>query len=106
MYDDHLLLAGSVAEYDLADVLQVLWLSRQLTAVELQLEDGGHCGTIWLKSGHVVGARRGATQGKAAFYDLVGRRNATFRVVRLADPPTFPEPLGAIETLLAARPGG
>jgi hypothetical protein len=103
MCDEDLLLVGSVDEYDLTEVLQVLALSRQLTAVELRLEDGGHLGTIWLKSGRVVAARRGATQGQAAFHDLVARRHATFRVSRLADPPTFPEPLGIIGALLDAR---
>jgi hemoglobin-like flavoprotein len=94
---------------ELTDVLQAVSLSRQLTVIELQLEDGGHCGTIWLKSGQVVGARRGATQGKPAFFDLVARPRARFRISRLADPPSLPQPIGQLRVLLleaggAARP--
>jgi chromosome partitioning protein len=100
MLDTGLVMKGSLGDFELADVLQVVGLSRQLTAIEVRLDDGSHYGTIWVKSGRVVNARRGPTQGKLAFYDMFAPRKATFLVSRLADLPAFPEPIGAVASLL------
>jgi chromosome partitioning protein len=91
---------GLLSEFTLAEVLQVVSLSRQFTAIELHGLDGRHCGVIWIKSGHVIDAQSGSAQGRSAFYELFQPTADTFVVFRLADPPRFNTPIGRLPELL------
>jgi chromosome partitioning protein len=95
-----LVMQGSLDDFSLAEVLQVIGMSRQYTRIQLQCADGRECGTIWVKSGRVIGARAGGSDGRAAFVDLFGPGAAVFVVHRLPEPKTYPDPLGSLTTLL------
>ena len=90
---------GSLREFDLAEVLQVVGLGRQYTGVELSL-GGGKSGTIFVKSGQVVSANADQAEGHAAFRDLFRSSEGDFFVFRVDTPAHLPEPLGALNTLL------
>ena len=92
---------GSLREFDLADVLQVVGLGRQYTGVELSF-DGGRGGTIYVKSGQVVSANANDSAGHQAFRDLFRSGTGSFFVFRAETPPELPEPLGALDKLLMA----
>jgi cellulose biosynthesis protein BcsQ len=92
---------GSLREFDLAAVLQVVALGRQYTGVELTF-DGGHNGTIFVKSGQVVSASVDDRAGHEAFRDLFQSAEGKFFVYRSETPPQLPEPLGPLNTLLMA----
>lgn len=90
---------GSLREFDLAQVLQVVSLGRQYTGVELALGDGVR-GTIFVKSGQVVSASADDRRGHDAFRNLFRSTNGDFFVFRLDTPPELPEPLGRLDALL------
>jgi chromosome partitioning protein len=90
---------GSLGDFDLAEVLQVVSLGRQYTGVELSLR-GGHSGTIFVKSGHVVSASADERQGHDAFKNLFRSREGDFLVFRQDTPAELPEPLGRLDALL------
>jgi chromosome partitioning protein len=92
---------GLLSEFTLADVLQVVSLSRQFTAIEVQRRGGRRHGVIWTKSGLVIAAQRGPVQGVRAFRELLRTMSEMFVVWRLDDPPAFSAPLGRIPELLA-----
>lgn len=92
---------GSLREFDLADVLQVVGLGRQYTGVELSFE-GGRGGTIFVKSGQVVSANANDAAGHEAFRDLFRAGVGSFFVFRAETPPDLPEPLGSLDKLLMA----
>src|SRR5688572_14424499 len=60
---------GSLKEFDLAEVLQVVGIGRQYTGIELRLANGV-VGTIFVKSGQVVSATANDTAGPNAFFNL------------------------------------
>jgi cellulose biosynthesis protein BcsQ len=93
------IMQGSLREFDLAQVLQVVGLGRQYTGVELSL-GGGRTGTIFVKSGQVVSAREGEQQGRDVFRDLFRFNEGDFFVFRQDTPPDLPEPLGTLDVLL------
>ncbi|HSU42355.1 MAG TPA: AAA family ATPase, partial [Polyangiaceae bacterium] len=93
------IMQGSLREFDLAQVLQVVGLGRQYTGVELSL-GGGRTGTIFVKSGQVVSASEGEQQGRDAFRDLFRSNEGDFFVFRQDTPPELPEPLGTLDVLL------
>ena len=93
------IMQGSLREFDLAQVLQVVGLGRQYTGVELSL-GGGRTGTIFVKSGQVVSASEGEQQGRDAFRDLFRSNEGDFFVFRQDTPPDLPEPLGTLDVLL------
>jgi cellulose biosynthesis protein BcsQ len=93
------IMQGSLREFDLAQVLQVVGLGRQYTGVELSL-GGGRTGTIFVKSGQVVSAREGEQQGRDAFRDLFRSNEGDFFVFRQDTPAELPEPLGTLDVLL------
>ncbi|HTQ06333.1 MAG TPA: DUF4388 domain-containing protein, partial [Polyangiaceae bacterium] len=90
---------GSLREFDLADVLQVVGLGRQYTGVELSL-GGGRMGTIFVKSGQVVSASANQHEGREAFRDLFRTTEADFFVFRAETPSDLPDPIGPLSTLL------
>ena len=93
------IMQGSLREFDLAQVLQVVGLGRQYTGVELSL-GGGRTGTIFVKSGQVVSASEGEQQGRDAFRDLFRSNEGDFFVFRQDTPPDLPEPLGTLDVIL------
>ncbi|MCA9678622.1 MAG: DUF4388 domain-containing protein, partial [Myxococcales bacterium] len=98
--DHTLVMTGRLEEFKLADVLQVVGLSRQFTAVELRRQDGRVHGTVWVKAGRVIGARCGGADGRDAFYELFGPTPVVFVVSRLPEPNAYPAPLGSLAGLL------
>jgi cellulose biosynthesis protein BcsQ len=90
---------GSLREFDLADVLQVVGLGRQYTGVELSL-GGGRTGTIFVKSGQVVSASANQNEGREAFRDLFRTSEGDFFVFRDETPKELPDPIGPLSTLL------
>src|SRR6476646_2797393 len=92
---------GTLGEVSLADLLQVIGIGRQYTAVELRQQDQSHTATLFLKSGKLISAAGSGTRGKEAFLRLFPLpRATTFHVFRTETPPTMPEPIGAIGSLL------
>ncbi len=100
MSETSVVMRGSLDEFSLADVLQVIGMSRQYTAVQLQTDDGREYGTVWIKAGRVIGARSSSAQGRHAFVDLFGPGAAVFVVHRLPEPKAYPDPLGPLNTML------
>ena len=100
MSETTIVMRGSLDEFTLADVLQVIGMSRQYTAVQLQTNDGREHGTVWIKAGRVIGARSSGAQGRPAFVDLFGPGAALFIVHRLPEPKAYPDPLGPLNQLL------
>lgn len=90
---------GSLREFDLADVLQVVGLGRQYTGVELS-QGGGSMGTIFVKSGQVVSANADPHQGREAFRQLFRTTEGDFFVFRVDTPPNMPDPIGPLSSLL------
>jgi cellulose biosynthesis protein BcsQ len=93
------IMQGSLSEFDLAQVLQVVGLGRQYTGVEISL-GSGRTGTIFVKSGQVVSANAADHQGRDAFRDLFRSSEGNFFVYRQDTPLDLPEPLGTLDTLL------
>jgi cellulose biosynthesis protein BcsQ len=93
------IMQGSLREFDLAQVLQVVGLGRQYTGVEVSL-GGGRTGTIFVKSGQVVSANAADHQGRDAFRDLFRSNEGDFFVFRQDTPPDLPEPIGPLDNLL------
>ncbi len=95
-----LVMTGLLADFKLEDVLQVVGLSRQFTAVELRRHDGQVHGTIYVKAGRVIGAQSPRVRGKPAFLEMFGAAAEVFVVSRLPEPSSFPTPLGPLANLL------
>lgn len=90
---------GNLGEFDLAQVLQVVGLGRQYTGVELTLPGGG-TGTIFVKSGQVVGATAPDREGAEAFRDLFRTAQGEFLVYRADAPAELGQPIGHLNQLL------
>jgi len=90
---------GSLQEFGLADVLQVVGLGRQYTGVELSFGDG-YTGTIFVKSGQVVSAQANPHEGREAFHRLFRSAQGDFFVFRAETPQDLAEPIGPLSTLL------
>lgn len=92
----------------LQDLLQVVGVSRQYFCVQCTAGDGRIVGSIWIKSGFVVGAETGAETGglsgrEALFALLSDTEAASFSVYRPRQAPaSYPKPLGSIVELLLA----
>lgn len=100
MNDQILVMRGSLQEFGLPDVLQVVGGSRQHTVIELRSTDGRRRGAIALKSGQVLSAEHAGHQGRSAFFELFARVPDLFHVFRLPDSNVYPAPLGTLTTLL------
>ncbi len=94
---------GSLKEFDLAEVLQVVGIGRQYTGIELRLSNGV-VGTIFVKSGQVVSATANDTAGPNAFFNLFQAADGRFFVFRTETPPDLPEPLGPLHRMLMEVP--
>jgi cellulose biosynthesis protein BcsQ len=90
---------GTLSEFDLAAVLQVVGLGRQYTGIEVHRSDG-RAGTIYVKSGVVVSVHSPPDEGKKAFFQLFGDNKGHFHVFRMDTPKALPTPLGAMQKLL------
>src|SRR5215813_13427937 len=95
-----LVMQGSLSEFKLHDVLQVVGMSRQFTVVELKKQNGNHFGTIWIKAGRVIGAERGEATGRFAFYEMFGQAAEVFVVSRMPDLQGYDAPNGSLPALL------
>jgi chromosome partitioning protein len=85
----------------LADLLQVVGVSRQYFCVRLEAADGAVLGSIWMKSGFVVGVGAGELTGREAFFSLFDAAAASFSVYRpRQSPAAYPQPLGSIAELM------
>lgn len=92
---------GTLGEVSLADLLQVISIGRQYTAIELRQEDQSHTATLFIKSGKLISAAGVGTRGKEAFLRLFPLPQATtFHVFRTETPSSMPEPIGPIGMLL------
>lgn len=94
---------GKLTDYDLANVLQVVSIGRQYIGVELAKGERPHA-KVFTKCGQVLSAQTGHQQGVVAFLRMFDSSYDTFRVFRLATPPTLPEPIGTLHELLARIP--
>lgn len=94
---------GSLREFDLAEVLQVVGIGRQYTGIELRLSNGV-VGTIFVKSGQVVSATANDSAGPNAFFNLFQAADGRFFVFRTETPKELPEPLGPLHRLLMEVP--
>lgn len=86
----------------LEDLLQVVGVSRQYFCVQIENREGDLLGSIWIKSGFVVGAGAGDLSGRQALLALLGDAAASsFSVYRpRKSPASFPAPLGSIAELM------
>jgi chromosome partitioning protein len=92
---------GTLGEVSLADLLQVVSIGRQYTAIELRQEDQTPTATLFLKSGKLISAAGLGARGKEAFLRLFpSPRATTFHVFRTETPSSLPEPIGPIGMLL------
>lgn len=94
------IMAGSLGDFDVPAVLQAVGLSRQYTLVQLWDEQKQLSGEIRIKAGQVVEAACNDDRGRSAFSSILSRAHDTFRVERMSDPASFPEPLGSLSSLL------
>jgi chromosome partitioning protein len=90
---------GTLEEFDLAQVLQVVGIGRQYTGVEVR-DDVAIRGTIFVKSGKVVRVEAEGEEGRAALRKLFRRNEGEFLVYRTESPASMPEPLGALSGLM------
>ncbi len=86
----------------LEDLLQVVGVSRQYFCVQCEAEEGRVLGSIWIKSGFVVGADAGDLSGREALFALLsGTMSTSFSVYRQPkNPASYPTPLGSIAELM------
>ena len=95
------MMEGSLSEFDMPTLLQTVSLGRQFIELEVQNPSGKAVGTMSLKSGQVVSAHAGETDGVSAVYQLLSSPpTARFSVFRLNPPGHLGEPLGTINELL------
>src|ERR1044071_8805543 len=92
---------GTLGEVSLADLLQVISIGRQYTAIELRQEDQSHTATLFIKSGKLISAAGAGARGKEAFLKLFPLPKSTpSHVFRTETPTSMPEPIGLIGSLL------
>jgi hypothetical protein len=76
---------GSLSDFDVATVLQVVSTARQHTVMEILTQQGTRAGSIQLKAGKVLRAEAGSLHGVAAVRQLLGApssfRFAVFRAL-------------------------
>jgi cellulose biosynthesis protein BcsQ len=90
---------GTLDEFDLAQVLQVVGIGRQYTGVEVR-DDVAIRGTIFVKAGKIVRVEAEGEEGRAALRKLFRRSEGEFLVYRTETPESLPEPLGALSGVM------
>jgi hypothetical protein len=95
-----LVMAGRLADLQLADVLLLVGWSEQPTVVELDEADGARVGAIYLHAGYVIGAMCGELNGRDAFCAMFADRADAFCVRRLTMLDRIPRPVGSLAGLL------
>ncbi len=92
---------GSLSEFDLSSVIQVVSIGRQYTGVELFDESGNVVGTLFLKSGKILEATSGSLSGLDAVGTLLRdsrqRRFSVYRTEPFAD---VQSPVGSVGEVL------
>lgn len=73
-------LSGTLEDFNLADIIQILNLGLKTAKVELYT-GGDHSGTIYLRHGKVVGAETGELTGKKAFIEMIRWDSGTFQIL-------------------------
>ena len=92
---------GSLSEFDLSSVIQVVSIGRQYTGVELFDELGNIVGTLFLKSGKIIEAKSGALSGLEAVNTLLrGSRKRRFSVYRTEPYADIKSPVGSVGEVL------
>jgi chromosome partitioning protein len=91
---------GSLEQFDLSEILQVLSIGRQYTGIELLAQDHSRAGTIYIKSGKVLHVKAATLTGKDALVSLFRDRPRFFNVFRVDTPVPAAEPLGSVRSLL------
>lgn len=90
---------GHLREFDLAQVLEVVGISRQYMGVEVR-RGAGLMGTIFTKSGQVVSVDVPDAEGREALSKLFQLHDGYFYVFRMETPDALPAPLGGVHGLL------
>lgn len=91
---------GSLTNFSVRDVLDVVGLSRQHTVIELHREDGGRLTSINLKGGHLVQGESDGNPRQALGIALRAPESCTFQVFRLDDANNY-RSFGQLEQLLS-----
>lgn len=95
-----LVMGGSLSDFRLDEILQIVGLSRQFTAIVLKEKNITH-GVIFVKSGMVVNAQtKEKEQGRNAFFSLFRQPGEVFEVFRVPAPSSYPVPLGGVNAIL------
>jgi chromosome partitioning protein len=90
---------GRLEDFDLANVLQVVSLSRQYTVVSVRDPKGQTVGTVSAKSGMVVAATSRHGAGLKALAQVMHQKCGEFDVAR-GQMPIVDSPMGPVSTLL------
>jgi chromosome partitioning protein len=93
-------MTGSLSNFSVREVLDVIALSRQHTVIELHREDGGRLTSINLKGGHLVQGESDSNPRQALGLALRAPESCTFQVFRLDDGSSY-KSFGQLEQLLS-----
>jgi cellulose biosynthesis protein BcsQ len=92
---------GSLSDFDLASVIQVVSIGRQYTSIELLDEQGEVVGTLFIKSGKILAANTGSASGFEAISSLFrGERHTRFSVYRTEPFDDVASPVGSVGEIL------
>ena len=76
---EHTGLKGSVSEFNLSDVIQILSIGRRTARIEIS--KGDERGLIYLRYGEIVHASVGKLKGNEAFYELINWDTGAFHII-------------------------
>ncbi|MEO1269930.1 MAG: ParA family protein [Myxococcota bacterium] len=94
------IMRGPIAEVGFAQLLQVVGLSRQYTAIEIRGSES-LIGAIFVKAGRVLRVQPELPDGRTNFMRLFREApSRDFEVYRLSEEGAFPAPLGTVEEML------
>jgi hypothetical protein len=97
------ILEGSLEEFELAHVLQVLSTSRQQFELHVRDDVAASSGVIEVKSSMVVAASTEKLSGVPAARELLAARSGRFVAIRRAEVSTPRQPLISVQELLLSR---
>lgn len=72
-------LQGSISEFSLSDVIQILSIGRRTAMIEISR--GAEKGLLYLHYGDITHASTGRLKGTDAFYELMGWETGTFHIM-------------------------